>query len=75
MAERIFSVESGEEGELILRFRRPSAVLLSAEAKGHLSSSAKEMMLGLRSFLDASIKVMEEREKKGRKPKTKIEVE
>jgi len=45
------------------------------ETRGHVRAARKEMLLALRSLIDAAIGRVEEAEKKAEKHRTKIEVE
>lgn len=58
--------------EFILRFKPPLVKILPDETRGHVKAVQKEMLLALRSLIDAAIGRVEEAEKKSR---TKIEVE
>jgi len=59
-------------GEFVLRFKPPLPKILPEETRGHIKAVRKEMLLALRSLIDAAIGQVEEAEKKRR---TKIEVE
>lgn len=63
-----------EEG-LILRFKPPLAKIVPDETRGHVAAARKEMLLALRSLVDAAIVRAEKTEKKAEKRRTKIEVE
>jgi len=63
-----------EEG-LILRFKPPLGKIVPTEARGHIRAARKEMLLALRSLVDAAIVREEDAEKKAGKRRTKIEVE
>ena len=63
-----------EEG-LILRFKPPLRKIVPDETRGHVRAAHKEMLLALRSLVDAAIVREEEAEKKADKRRTKIEVE
>ncbi len=58
--------------EFVLRFKPPSGTAVSDEARGHVKAARKEILMALRSLIDAAIERSEETEKKG---PTKIEVE
>ena len=58
--------------EFILRFKPPLFKTLPEETKGHIKAARKEVLLTLRSLIDAAIGRVEETEKKSR---TKIKVE
>lgn len=71
MKERILEVEHSPGEELVLRFRPPKKALFSG-AEGHAKVAGKEVLLALRSLIDAAIESLEREEK--RKEKTHIEV-
>ena len=58
--------------EFLLRFKPPLGKIVPDEARGHVKAARKEMLLALRSLIDAAIARSEETEKK---QPTKIEVE
>ena len=60
---------------LILRFKPPLGKIVPDETRGHVRAARKEMLLALRSLIDAAIGRVEEAEKKAEKRRTKIEVE
>lgn len=74
MTESILEVEYKPGEELVLRLRPPRFFLASADAREHFKAARKEVLLGLRSFLDSAIEHLEKAEKEA-KPHTKIEVE
>ncbi len=74
MAEKIFSLERGPEGELIVRLRRPELWILP-EFRGHLRSASKEVLLAFRSLIDETISAIEKGEKRRSKKRTEIKVE
>jgi hypothetical protein len=61
---------SGEE--FILRFKPPLGKIVSDEARGHIRAARKEILLAVRSLVDAAIARIEEGKKAS---PTKIEVE
>jgi hypothetical protein len=63
-----------EEG-LILRFKPPLGKIVPDETRGHVRAARKEMLLALRSLVDAAIEREKAVEKKAEKRRTKIEVE
>jgi hypothetical protein len=63
-----------DEG-LILRFKPPLGKIMPDETRGHVRAARKEMLLALRSLVDAAIVREEEANKKAGKRRTKIEVE
>ena len=60
---------------LILRFKPPLGKIVPDETRGHVRAARKEMLLALRSLVDAAIVREEEAGKKAEKRRTKIEVE
>jgi hypothetical protein len=60
---------------VILRFKPAPGKILPDEARGHVRAARKEMLLALRSLVDAAIVREEKAEKKVEKRRTKIEVE
>ncbi len=73
MAEKIFEVEFSPDDGLVLRIHPPKA-LVTGSAGEHLKTSAKEMLLSVRSLVDAALKVVEEKEGTGKKTSTKIDI-
>jgi hypothetical protein len=73
--ERPFEYEYRPGEELVLRFRSPVIDLLPAEVHEHLVAARKELLLAMRSFVDAAISRMEERERGRKKRRTEIKVE
>ena len=73
MAEKLFEVEYGPDEGLVLRFHKPIG-LVSGPASGHLKNSAREMLLSVRSLVDAALKVVEEKEGTEKKTATKIDI-
>jgi len=61
--------------EFILRFKPPLGKIAPDETRSHVRVARKEMLLALRSLVDAAIVRLEEPEKTGEKGRTKIEVE
>ncbi len=74
MAEKIFEVEHDAEG-LTLHFRAPKVGMLSGETKGHVLAAQKELLLGLRSFLDAAVESLDKAQESSQKKRTKIDIE
>lgn len=73
MSEKIFEVEYGSDEGLVLRFRKPKG-LVSSQVSGQLKNSAREMLLSVRSLVDAALKVVEEKEGTSKKTATKIDI-
>lgn len=61
--------------ELVLRFKPPLGKMVPDEARGHVRAARREMLLALKSLVDAAVTRQEEAEKQGYKRRTKIEVE
>ena len=68
----IIELEHHAGEEFLLRFKPPLGKIVPDEARGHVKAARKEMLLALRSLIDAAIARSEEPEKK---QPTKIEVE
>jgi hypothetical protein len=75
MAEKILEIERNPGEEIVLRFKVPACPVLPEAAREHFWMANKEMLLALRSLLDAAIERAEVREKPLRKRRGKIEVE
>ena len=60
---------------LVLRLKPPLDKIVPDETRGHIRAARKEMLLALRSLVDAAIVREEEAGKKTEKRRTKIEVE
>jgi hypothetical protein len=73
--ERPFEYEYRPGEELVLRFRSPLIDVLPAEVHEHLVAGRKELLLAMRSFVDAAISRVEEREQARTKRRTEIKVE
>jgi hypothetical protein len=73
--KRPFEDEYRPGEELVLRFRSPLIDLLPAEVHEHLAAGRKELLLAMRSFVDAAINRLEERERARAKRRTEIKVE
>jgi hypothetical protein len=73
--ERPFEYEYRPGEELVLRFRRPMIDLIPVEVHEHLVAGRKELLLAMRSFVDAAISRVEEREQARTKQRTEIKVE
>ena len=61
--------------QFVLRFKPPLFKIVPDEARRHARLARKEVLLAVRSMLDAAIERVEEAEKKVEKRLTKIEVE
>jgi len=72
---KIIEVERHRGEELVIRLR-PPLKSLSPDAKNHFLNAQKELLLSIRSVLDAMIEVVEKGEsKKSAAPRrTKVEV-
>ena len=73
--ERPFEYEYRPGEELVLRFRSPVIDLIPAEVHEHLVGARRELLLAMRSFVDAAISRLEERERARTKRRTEIKVE
>ncbi|KPJ50395.1 MAG: hypothetical protein AMJ38_01840 [Dehalococcoidia bacterium DG_22] len=73
--ERPFEYEYRPGEELVLRFRRPMLDLIPAEVHEHLVAGRKELLLAMRSFVDAAISRVEEREQARTRRRSEIKVE
>lgn len=60
MAPSILDYEYKPGDELVLHFHMPRMRLLPQEARNHWLESQKEMLLAMRSLLDAAIGMVEE---------------
>ena len=67
--------EHTQEDGLVLRFRPSFIGLAYGEARQHAMAARKEMLLTVRSLIDAAIKRTEEKESNPKKRGTKITVE
>jgi hypothetical protein len=63
-----------EEG-LVLHIRPMFRKMMTDEARAHVKASRKEMLMALRSLLDATIQKLEEKEKAPGTGRSKIKVE
>jgi hypothetical protein len=75
MAEKLFECEWNPEGELVFRLKRPGKQVLNPEIRGHVLEARKEMLMALRSLIDAALERLDEKEKGGRRRRTQIRVE
>ncbi|MGQ9572409.1 MAG: hypothetical protein ACUVV3_04390 [Dehalococcoidia bacterium] len=73
--DKPFEYEYRPGEELVLRFRSPLIELIPAEVHEHLVGARKELLLAMRSFVDAAIKRLEEREQARTRRRTEIKVE
>ena len=75
MGERIFEIERVSEEELVFRFKMKKLRLVPTVPAEHVRAAGRELLLAVRSLIDASIEYLErKKEEKGRK-RAKIEVE
>jgi len=63
------------EDGLTLHIRPMLRELVSDEARAHVKTSRKEMLLAFRDLLDAAARKMDEKEKSQGRGRTKIKVE
>lgn len=76
MGTKLFEAEFTDDGDLVLRFRRPARpVCLSPEIRGHLLDARKEFLMGVRSLLDAFLEAVPEPEVDRRRRRREISVE
>ena len=61
--------------EFVLRFKPPLSKLMPDEARQHARLARKEVLLAIRSMLDAAIERVDESEKNTEKRRAKIKVE
>jgi hypothetical protein len=73
MAEKLFECEYTQGKELVFRIKRPGMQLLSPEARGHLLDARKDVLMAVRSLIDAALSGLEE--KKASRKRTVIKVE
>jgi len=73
--ERPFEYEYRPDEELVLRFRSPLIDLIPTEVHEHLVAGRKELLLAMRSFVDAAISRLEEREQARARRRSEIKVE
>lgn len=76
-SRRAFDYEYRDGEELVLRFRRPGWLdsLVPPAARQHWLAAQKEMLLAVRSLLDAAINRVEEREGRETQRRREIKVE
>ena len=60
---------------LTIRFKPPFGKIASAETRGHMKAARKEILMAIRSLLDAAVERLEKEEKKPSQTRTKIKVE
>lgn len=75
MGEKIFEVERVSEEEIILRLRTEKLKLLPDPTKAHLRIAGRELLLALRTLVDATAESLERKKEEKGKKRTKIEVE
>lgn len=76
MGTKLFEAEVTDDGELVLRVRRPRRpVCLSPEIRGHLLDARKEFLLGVRSLLDAFLAAVPEPAEDRHRRRREISVE
>lgn len=72
--QKILEIEREGE-EIVVRFHPRLLPSMGPEPPGHIRSAGREMLLAVRSLIDAAVQYSEEREKKREHPRTKVEVE
>jgi hypothetical protein len=75
MKESIFEVEHRPGEEFVFHLRAPSMKLFPEASRGHIKTAERELLLSLRSFIDASIERLEQAEKRRKGEAEKIEVQ
>jgi hypothetical protein len=77
MEGNIFEVDRDPNGDVVLRFKSPKGLGMSASTMEHLLAAQREALLALRSMLDSALEVTEdlERSKQKKKPRTNIKVQ
>ena len=73
MAERMFEVQSGPGGEVILRIRPRRLRLMPQASRDHLKAAGREFLLALRAALDAALEQLGG-EGEGRPRRRRVEV-
>ena len=61
--------------EFVLRFKPPPGKMVPGETMTHVRAARKEMLLALRSLIDAAITRQEEAAQKAKKRRSKIELD
>jgi len=67
--------EHSQEDGLVLRFKPSIIGLINGEARQHALAARKEVLLTMRSLIDAAVKRTEDKENKSGSHGVKIEVE
>ena len=75
MPKGSFEWEFDPEDGLVLRIRPMFRKLVSDETRAHVKASRKEMLLALRSLIDATVQKLEQKEKAAGTGRSKIKVE
>jgi hypothetical protein len=75
MAEKLFECEWTPEGELVFRLKKPGTRVLPPEVRGHVLEARKEVLMALRSLIDAALERMDEKAKGSGRRRTQIKVE
>ncbi len=76
MGTKLFECEVTDDGELVLRFHRPSRpVCVKADTRAHFIDARKEFLLGIRSMLDSLLEAVPEPEVDRRRRRREITLE
>ncbi|MEW6033441.1 MAG: hypothetical protein AB1603_01135 [Chloroflexota bacterium] len=75
MEEKILEITHVPGEEIVVRFRPCYMRQMPTAARQHLRTARKEMLLAMRNLIDVVLESTEARERKGRKARTKVEVE
>jgi hypothetical protein len=75
VAEKFFECEYSPEEGLCLRIRKPAFRAFSPEARGHLLEARREMLLTVRSLVDAALEHLDKKEGARGRRRRRIEVE
>jgi hypothetical protein len=67
--------EQNPDEEFVLRIRPPKGRIIPEETVAHMKAANREMLLALRSLIDAALEKQDKAENKKGKRRTKIEVE
>jgi hypothetical protein len=75
VAEKLFECEYSPEEGLCLRVRKPALRAFSPEARGHLLEARREMLLTVRSLVEAALEHLDKKEGARGRRRRRIEVE
>jgi len=74
MGEKILELERISEEEVVLRLRTKRLGLLPNSTREHVRTAGRELLLALRSLVDAALEYSEQKEET-KKKRAKIDVE